>query len=320
MSVQVFSTDAAPAAQRAQLFRQQMQERFSIGLMVESSDGGPFSTQVTAYCGRTLQFASLRFSPHRTYSASARSSMAPRLVLTLQDEGIAEIKQDGRQAYVTPGDFCLIDPARPFGIDTTQIRTRSVYLDRNSLLTTLPYSEALTARAINGKTGPGAMLRSMLGEMFQIASALDEDTADSIAASLPYVLAIALHGVNKELAPHGSRLKLFHKQRILRFVRNGLRDPWLDAQSIARGVNLSARYVYDLFSDEDQPLMKWVWCERLERCRRDFEDKSLLGRSISEIAYSWGFSDMAHFSRAFRLRFKMAPREFRKSSDRSLAA
>ena len=45
--------------------------------------------------------------------------------------------------------------------------------------------------------------------------------------------------------------------------------------------------------------------------RRDLCDPALAARTISEIAFGWGFNDAAHFSRAFRARFGAAPRELR---------
>jgi len=37
-------------------------------------------------------------------------------------------------------------------------------------------------------------------------------------------------------------------------------------------------------------------------------------KSIARIAYGWGFSDMAHFSRCFRRAFGASPREYRQSA------
>jgi len=50
---------------------------------------------------------------------------------------------------------------------------------------------------------------------------------------------------------------------------------------------------------------------RLDATRRDLCDPALAARSISEIAFAWGFNDAAHFSRAFRARFGRSPRELR---------
>ena len=175
----------------------------------------------------------------------------------------------------------------------------------------VPELASLTARAIRGNEGAGALFRSLMDETFALAPSLHEDTADRIADALPYVLSVALSGLEDRGACPPTRLRLMHKQRILAFARDNLRNHELDAAAVARGVNLSTRYVYELFADEETPLMKWVWNARLERCRVDLATPSLRARSIGEIAYHWGFNDVAHFSRAFRQRHGQSPRECR---------
>jgi AraC family transcriptional activator of tynA and feaB len=64
----------------------------------------------------------------------------------------------------------------------------------------------------------------------------------------------------------------------------------------------------------DEPLMKLVWSQRLERCARDLQAPVLASRTIGEIAYSWGFSDVAPFSRAFKQRYAATPRDWRRRS------
>jgi AraC-like DNA-binding protein len=48
------------------------------------------------------------------------------------------------------------------------------------------------------------------------------------------------------------------------------------------------------------------------RCQKAFDDPSQTHRTISEIAYGWGFSDMTHFGRKFKAAYGLSPREFRK--------
>ena len=61
--------------------------------------------------------------------------------------------------------------------------------------------------------------------------------------------------------------------------------------------------------------MKSVWKQRLAMCRRDLSAPALRSRSIGEIAYAWGFSNVSHFSRAFKAEFGIGPREFRRSQE-----
>jgi AraC-like DNA-binding protein len=50
----------------------------------------------------------------------------------------------------------------------------------------------------------------------------------------------------------------------------------------------------------------------LARCRRALEDSRQAHRSLSEIAYGWGFSDMTYFGCSFRKAYGMLPSVYRK--------
>ncbi|HEV8315310.1 MAG TPA: helix-turn-helix domain-containing protein, partial [Burkholderiaceae bacterium] len=55
-----------------------------------------------------------------------------------------------------------------------------------------------------------------------------------------------------------------------------------------------------------------IWLQRLDACERALAGAGSAGRTITEIAYAAGFSDAAHFSRAFQQRFGMTPRAYRR--------
>ncbi len=301
------------------VYQRIMENMFSVGLLVKAQEGDGFQARVSAYRGRKLRFAALRFSPHSTSSLMI-GQRSGRLLVSRQKEGVALVQQDGRECRVEAGDIFMIDPSRPFFIETGEILTHSLYLEPDALRDLMPDVDNFTARVIDGEKGTGALFGGMLDGIFPLASTLDEGTADRIADSLPYVLSAALAGldVGKPVSP--LRLRQLHKQRILRYMREHLRDGDLNANTIAAGVNLSTRYVYELFADEDEPLMKRVWNSRLERCRNDLAAASSGSRSIGEIAYHWGFNDVAHFSRAFRQRYGQSPREYRTASAAGMTA
>jgi AraC-like DNA-binding protein len=295
-------------------FQKAMEKDFSIGLSVNAIDAEPFWSQVVAYRGRTLQFASLRFSPHSTSSASNIHLQTSRMLVTLQKEGEVEVSQGGRTSKISVGQMFMIDPNKAFHIRTGEIQTHSVYLPPAMLRALMPGIDDMTAMAIDATKGVGAMFGHMLDQLFELAPTLDEPTADRIAEALPHMLSTALMslGQSDEVSPN--RLIAMHKLRIDQYIQANLADPSLDAESIAKGVGLSTRYVYELTASETETLMKRVWRLRLEQCKTDFSNAQLRNRSIGEIAYRWGFSDVAHFSRSFRDRYACSPREWRKLS------
>ncbi len=105
------------------------------------------------------------------------------------------------------------------------------------------------------------------------------------------------------------RLQAYHRERIRQHARAALGDPDLNVDSIAAAVGLSPRRIHQLFADSGTTLMRWIWSERLAQCHARIADAAGRGIRISDVAYEWGFSDPAHFSRAFRQRYGITPQQ-----------
>lgn len=305
-----FSTCEAPVSHRSTVFRDRMAKSFSIGLDVKPVGRRELDCTVEGYWGPGLKFASLRLSPHTTEPAKLACEQ-PSLLISLHREGAAYVSQDGRESEVGPGDMFLIDPTRPFSIETGEIFTTSLYVARSAVRALIPEIDSFTSIAIPTDSGPAALFRAFFDELFRIAPQLDARAADRVVDTVPFVLATALGSIDvgDHVAPN--RTQAAHKQRVLRFIRENLQDPELNPAKIAQGVGLSSRYIYDLFADEPVALMRRVWRERLERCRNELTNPQMAETSIGEIAFNWGFSDTAHFSRVFRQQFGLTPREAR---------
>ena len=103
------------------------------------------------------------------------------------------------------------------------------------------------------------------------------------------------------------------RARIQAFIQRNLVDPDLTIERIAERMQCTKRYLHKVFSDEGQTLNQYIWAQRLERCRTELGRAELAGKSITEIAFSCGFSNAAHFSRSFRARFGQPPRAYRRA-------
>lgn len=277
------------------------------------------SNLVDGYAGKRLRLALFRHTPHVLTDEHVAQDHRRAALLSLQLEGESRIEQHGRHCTVSAGDFCLLDLSQPFRLETGRSEVQTIYLPLAMLRETVPEMEQASATPLHGHLGPTGYLRSLYEEIFTRAPQLTEPVADRLLEAIPHMFAAALEGISLGQDPTvgslpSSQLRQHYKHSVKRFVREHLSDPGLCIERIASGVGLSASYLFELFADEEITLMRWVRRERLARCRRELEDPAARRKSIAQVAYRWGFGDLAHFSRSFREAFGMSPRAYRQLS------
>ncbi|MGH9642464.1 MAG: helix-turn-helix domain-containing protein [Terriglobales bacterium] len=114
------------------------------------------------------------------------------------------------------------------------------------------------------------------------------------------------------MTPGQSRPEL--RQRIQRFIDAHICEPTLDAGESAAALGISVRHLHRVFSLTGITLGDCIRSRRLEHCRNDLASPHWRDRTVTEIAFCWGFNDSAHFSHRFRREFGVSPRTFRAKS------
>ena len=108
------------------------------------------------------------------------------------------------------------------------------------------------------------------------------------------------------------------RDRIRDHVARQLRDPQLSIEQIARVLNCSKRHLHNAFADGDQTLSSYILQQRLQACIRELREPASV-RGITDIATSWGFGNLSHFSRVFREHTGLSPSEFRQAAQQAQA-
>ena len=88
-------------------------------------------------------------------------------------------------------------------------------------------------------------------------------------------------------------------------------DASVKADTIAREVGVSTRYLSDLFKKTGKTVMNRFLELRLERASTELRDEAFNEFSIEEIAKKNGFVSPAHFARVFKKFYGKTPREWR---------
>ena len=93
-----------------------------------------------------------------------------------------------------------------------------------------------------------------------------------------------------------------------------LGDPALSVDSIALALNCSRRQLYNAFAEEPDGVAGYILRRCLDGCRRVPDDRAQ-APLVTEIAFDFGFSNMAHFSRVFRAHLGLPlPSDYRRSA------
>src|SRR5215472_12219383 len=96
---------------------------------------------------------------------------------------------------------------------------------------------------------------------------------------------------------------------VQQIVTRLLRDGYPDVDSVAKILGLSARTLQRRLSDEGVTYARVVARARFDVAQRMLEDPAC---KIIEVALDLGYSDPAHFARAFARWTGLTPREFRR--------
>lgn len=234
----------------------------------------------------------------------------PGCILITQLEGIRRYCQSGSIALLTRGDTTLIDAGRPWTSDCSNDCAR-LYLRMPRWLVQdrLRVGSLPVLPRIQGKSGLGATLFRLATSMYQEATSMSvEEGTFAIEAYLDILCGCV---VRPESAPTRLDRCAQLRPRVENFIETHLQEPSLSPALIAAAAGISVRHLHRIFAAEGCTVTEWIRERRLERCRTDLANLRLRERSITDIAFLWGFSDSAHFSHCFRQQFGVSPRQFR---------
>lgn len=264
-----------------------------------------------------VQISTIRATPHavqRTPAAARRSDEA-FFKLGLQMSGSARLEQDGRQASLQPGDFAIYDTTRPYRLEfLSDYHIIVVMFPRSLLRISSRQAGDVTARAVSGRTGLGALLSPVLAGLGPDLDA-GADAEAHLSEAVVDLIAACFSPVEDRAGSMPSRRGQLMAD-IRAYIDANLSDPSLDVAAIARAHHISTSYLQKLFASDSISVAALIRERRLDRCRRNLADPANAHRSAALIAAHQGFSDASHFSRLFRTAYGMTPGEYRSGARR----
>jgi AraC family transcriptional activator of tynA and feaB len=242
-----------------------------------------------------------------------RRSPADRVFICLQLENVCRVEQHGREAILTPGDFCIVDTRWSYDFSYPKpSRQLVVNVPVTQLERRVGSTDTVTGLTIAADTGIGALASGFVRMLPEHANGLSERAQVQIGTQVLDLVAMALaHRAELRPARLGSASSLA-MIRLRHEVEQALCDPDITCQDVSKRAGVSFRYANALLAKEGTSLQRLIQMRRLEKCRIELAQPS--HRPIGEIAYAWGFSDLSHFSRAFKSAYGKSPSEYRREN------
>lgn len=311
----VFSTADVHARDRADSWREAA-SKVSVEHEFRASKGHAFRGVIESGSVGFLGLSILSCSEctaQRTQRCIERAS-DDDLMLGVQLGGKVAMHHDGRDADVDVSDMLLVDPRRPFSVSVRpSTRSLVIKVPRPEVQARLGDITNLTGRPVSGSTPVGSLASGFLTMLTKRTAELDRSMGHKLAQQALDLVALAFETEILDGRATQSSVRTTTLLRLKAIIESRLYDPDLKPALAAAAAGISVRYANALLAQESMSLERFIMFRRLQHCHQALTDPAQVLRTVSDIAYSCGFSDVSHFARRFKGEFGCSPSECRPS-------
>ncbi|WP_336486347.1 helix-turn-helix domain-containing protein [Methylobacterium nigriterrae] len=238
-----------------------------------------------------------------------RRDNADEVCFSLLLSGSGHQEQGSRGALIAAGDLGFVTLDRPFVSGAREpYEELRLHIPRPAFLAHVGNVEEIAGRRIRGG-GPlhglfATYLRSFAGSIEHMSAA---EAAHAFEGAL-HLLRGLVRSRSERLEAELSTMALCSLTQA--YIERRLHDATLSPAGICAALRVSRTRLYAAFADENG-IAAVIRDARLDRAYRHLSSPACDGESIAAVMRACGYLDPAGFSRAFRRRFGLAPRDLR---------
>lgn len=264
-----------------------------------------------------LQISEVNADPQHVMRSRKQiaKSTESEFLLSLQLEDVGIVNQDGRIAKLHPGDFALYDSTRPYWLHFDRpFRQIVLQIPYDSLAERFLRPENITARRVSAGTGVGALTSQFIQSVAARLDTLSLQDRRAVTEHVIELVALSMGSMSSLRELDGQSVaRTAMLERIKQYIEMNIRHPQLTPAKVAEHHHISERYQRMLFASAGTTISRYILDKRLALCREALANRALNDYGVTQIAFSHGFNDAAHFSRKFKERYGVSPRAFRDS-------
>jgi AraC-like DNA-binding protein len=307
-AVEKFATSDVLPAHRVRYWNDVCDRRFS-GTVVDLRDD--------SFAGATLSWGIDELGLLRPRTSTCKvmrqeaATPTERVILHLLCRGSGQFSQNGRSAELKAGDFVLFSTGSPYCIEFADHETLVVECPRAPLDERFAGLEDKFVQPIDGASPGVRMFHDFLLSLWHqgLRNSPHPEWEQEVGSLYYDMLAMALRGTG--YASDHARTSA-QAERVLALVDAMLQEPELNSARLAEETHLSVRTVQTIFASLGTTPGAYILERRLMRAAERLRGQPDV--PITQVAFDYGFNDSNYFSRCFRHRFGMRPREWRASA------
>lgn len=240
-----------------------------------------------------------------------QNNRSDNIFISIILDGAVRVDQNSRSTIDKSGDIGVRDQNTAWRIEyNEQTEMVAIEIARDRLEGVLGPARHFSGMTVNGDLPSATLARSFLCDLIRLGDQLTPDAAERMA-TISTDLIVASIAERMALEPPKSLQATTTVQHAKAYIDAHLSDPELNSTQIAAAVRVSVRYLQERFREHGRDVATWIWERRLETAAQRLSDPACLHQPLGLLAYGCGFTSQAHFSRRFRDRFGMTPREYR---------
>ena len=234
------------------------------------------------------------------------------IYIMFPSKGSLLVQQSGKEKVSAPGVAVLFDSTKPYHL-TCHNHCQSIYIEipRPMLVERCSNDKISKPTSLNFSDGLGWALVTFCRLIAADSDSFNKEIASKIASELINLLAVYIDVETEHKSSYKNISQNFRLQAVKSYIDSRLDDPDLSPANIAKANGISLRYLHYLFKRSGTSVSEWIREQRLNKCHQKLISDKYENDSITNIAFSMGFNSSSHFSRLFKERFGMAPRNLR---------
>ena len=307
-----FSTSKLPHADRFEAWRESISSIFDVA-RDPLQDTKRFDARLDSFLiGDQLMLCRCRTVSQVFERSSLRTAMDGLDYYLIQTHlsGEQTAKRGAKTSRSKPGELLIIDLADTHFAETADFEHLTVVVPRPMLAPLLKNPDTQEGRVLSGENPLTRLAVSHLRTLGDVIHNVSDEGASSLIEPTLGLIASAINGTASSVEGGAGAVASSVLTRAKMLIEQNLHRPGLSAEAVCGLLRMSRASVYRLFEPYGG-VRAYIQERRLRRAAADLSLARNSHRPVYDIAFYWGFSSEALFSRAFKKRFGATPRELR---------